>query len=145
MIVPDLLSYWWLCQRLLRWEGGEDALGDDVLHADETRAGAVAVVDDALHEVFVPAVRAVVVRLDLPAHVAAVPVERVEVRADGLQRLLVLEHLAAGFERAGAGAHRLARRGDGGPAVMAAATDGRQSDERAHEQGNQDSHREAFP
>jgi hypothetical protein len=70
---------------LLVGQRQEHALGDDVLDADEARAGAGAVEDEALADVLVE-VRAEVVRLHLPPHVVRVEVERAQVLVDLPQR-----------------------------------------------------------
>jgi hypothetical protein len=69
-------------QRLLVvGEREEQRLGDDVLDADEARAGVGPVEDEALAHVLVE-VGAEVVRLHLPRHVAGVEVERAQVLVD---------------------------------------------------------------
>lgn len=69
-------------QRLLVvGEREEQRLGDDVLDADEARAGVGPVEDEALAHVLVE-VGAEVVRLHLPRHVVGVEVERAQVLVD---------------------------------------------------------------
>ena len=73
-------------------QGLEHPFADDVLDADQLGGREIGVIDHALVEVLVQ-VRAVVVGLDLPAHIVGIEMETVEIGAHRIEWPLDLDRV----------------------------------------------------